>query len=262
MTSKQVSKLDVTNLAVMPAYIETETGEGISTRADDNTVPYIKLLQKGSPEVNKNESAYIEGAEAGAILLRGSPDPLIDGEEGIIFQPCYHHVAWVEWLPDRGGYVNSYDRESPPEDMVEEDDDGKRIFLRKNGHEMVETGYYAGYVYREGHPAEQFVISLSSTGHKFRKQFMSMMNRKVNSNGEPASVYTSLYRLTTQYNSKGDWNWYTWSVKDHAWATPEQVIAAKRLYKQLASGAKTMEVATSADAGGDDDADDVEIVEA
>ena len=252
--TKQLVKADVNNLAVMPDYIQTETGLGLSTRAEDNLVPFIKLLQKGSPEVNRNEDAYIEGAGAGDILLR-NPDVVVSGNDGIIFQPCHHSVMWVEWHPDRGGFVANYDRENPPVDMVQAKE-AKRRFYRDNGNELVETGYYAGYIYRDGEPAMQCVISLASTGHKFRKEFMSLMNRKVTKSGQSASMFTSLYRLTTQYNTNALGDWFTWKATDHAWASPEQVLAGKKLYQQLTSGEKQLEIAAEDDSGGEDDEDD------
>ena len=140
--TKQLVKADVNNLAVMPDYIQTETGLGLSTRAEDNLVPFIKLLQKGSPEVNKNEDAYIEGAEAGAILLR-NPDVVVSGDDGIIFQPCHHSVMWVEWHPDRGGFVASYDRENPPVDMVQAKE-AKRRFYRRQRQRACRDGLLRG----------------------------------------------------------------------------------------------------------------------
>src|SRR5215475_3414815 len=79
-------------------------GMGTSHAADDNLVPLVYILQKQSPQVERQDTRHIKGAEAGDIWLRNSPKEIVKGGEGILFQPCYFTINWIEWVPrERGG---------------------------------------------------------------------------------------------------------------------------------------------------------------
>src|SRR5580698_7538983 len=89
---------DKTNVPAMvgeqvPDYLRTQvaesTGKGVSTDASDNLVPLIYILDAKSPQCDQNEAAYMPGARAGTIWLRNFSRPLVDGNEGILFQPCH-----------------------------------------------------------------------------------------------------------------------------------------------------------------------------
>ena len=48
------------------------TGAGVSTDMADNLVPMGRILQKNSPEVEKNDPNYIQGAEPGDIYIKNA----------------------------------------------------------------------------------------------------------------------------------------------------------------------------------------------
>ena len=81
MTKKKKDEVVVVGEQV-PAYIkqgEARGNENVGT--DDLVIPRLILLQKISPELDKNEASYIEGAEAGQFansLTREVYGDLID----------------------------------------------------------------------------------------------------------------------------------------------------------------------------------------
>lgn len=93
-------------------FAERDAGEGVSTSAADNLVPLVYFLQTNSPQVNRREEKYVEGAEPGDIWLKGAPagSEIIKGEDGMIFQPCFFYRSVGEWVPrdegaGGGGFV-------------------------------------------------------------------------------------------------------------------------------------------------------------
>ena len=63
-------------------------------------LPFLKILGQLSPEVNKRDGKYVEGAEPGMIYNSVSHQ-LFDGEKGINVIPCFYKLEYVEWK-DRG----------------------------------------------------------------------------------------------------------------------------------------------------------------
>jgi hypothetical protein len=81
--------------------ISKYAGAGQDTIAQQESMPMIKILQDMSPEVNKRNENYIEGAEAG-MLLFNKDKSLIPAPANII--PLASKPVYVEWTPrDQGG---------------------------------------------------------------------------------------------------------------------------------------------------------------
>jgi len=112
--AKEVTKSTGNGLAV--AEFEDLAGLGFEeAKSEDMAIPFLRILAQLSPQVNKRDGAYVEGAEAGMIYNTVSNE-VFKGEDGITVIPCYYSRRYVEWKPraEGGGYVNSYH----PDDTV------------------------------------------------------------------------------------------------------------------------------------------------
>ena len=237
-----------------PAELMELMGEGeargVSTRAEDNIVPMIKILQGLSPQVNKRSDDYIEGAEVGEIWLKNAAQPIRSGVDGIVFQPCAFSVDWVEWKPKRAGYAGRHD--ARPADAKEKevlDDNGEpRIaWVRPNGNIVVETRYHFGLV--DGYLP--YVIPLSGTGHTFSRSWMTLINQFKKADGvTPADSFARTYRLRTKTASNDRGEWMTFVAEDLGWVTVEQYKVGLAFHKAVLSGEKKAEVETPDDMGG------------
>ena len=67
---------------------------------DDLALPFLKILGQLSPEVNKRDGKYVEGAEPG-MIYNSVTGELFNGEKGVPVIPCYYKLEYVEWK-DRG----------------------------------------------------------------------------------------------------------------------------------------------------------------
>lgn len=235
--------------ASLPAHLRdqmvADAGQGVSSDQADNLVPLIYVLQPLSPQALKRNPKYMEGAEAGMIWLRNASDPLVNGEEGIDFQPCFFYKDIVEWVPrdDGGGFVGRH--KTMPKDAVQEPDPQDENILRwkrPNGNQLVETRYHVGYVLRNG-SSLPFVIPLASTGHTFSKAWMFMMNSQQVGGAIPPS-YACVYRLITEFKQNKKGEWFGWKVDDGEpprWATEEEYAKGKALHVAFARGEKDIE---------------------
>ena len=229
-----------------------DKAESVSKSQDDNQVPLIYVLQANSPQVMKGHTKYIEGASAGNIWLRNDPDPFIDGEEGMDFQCCFFSKDWVEWRPNREGFVTRHpERPADAEQVTEEGEDGgeRQVWKRPNGNYVVETRYHVGFVHRDGKPPEPYTIPLSSTGHTVSKMWTTAQNKL---EGGRAEWYDVIWTLHVVLRQKGENAWYQYEVSFNRYATDEEAQEGKNLYDAFAAGTRRIqdEEQTDGDAGG------------
>lgn len=241
----------------VPAFMQekasADVGKGTSQNQEDNLVPLIYILQAQSPQVVARNPEYIEGAVAGDIWLRNAPNPIVKGDNGILFQPCYFTKDWVEWKPNRGGYAGRHD--TRPDDAVEQpdpQDKERKLWVRKNGNIVVETRYHIGYVIDEATGGVMpFVIPMSGSGHTVSRQWMFSMNSKSIPGVEgSAPSWACLYRLRTKFvsNAKGDW--FKFDPEDAGWVETEaEYERGKKLNEAFAAGAHKIEAPEAEGAG-------------
>lgn len=222
-------------------------GKGISDRQEDNVVPLVYLLQSNSPQTQKGAEKYIKGATGGAIWLRNSPEGenLYDGEEGMVFQPCHFSVCWIEWLPNRGGFVARH--ANKPEaavlaDVEREDGTvGKRWEL-PNGNVVAESREYSGFVYREGSDRGSdmpYTVPFGGTNLTVAKQWMTSMRNEKLTSGERAALFVNKYRIRTKLRSRGKFNWFVYEFeKIGPVETVEEIERGNALADAFSTGVK------------------------
>jgi hypothetical protein len=197
--------------------LDKHAGEGISKRLEDNTLPLIRLLQTNSPEVDRRQPAYVEGASAGDWYFRDAPEQIVRGEVGFLFQPLYSQHAFVEWKPERQGFSGrTYDYFDPPPEAKRRMDPNpetgelREVLGLPNGNFLEETFYFYGLVGRF-----TWVISFRSTGltvaRRFNKalQFLEYKER-------PLPIWGSIWRISTVASSNKRGDWYLPSYALHA----------------------------------------------
>jgi hypothetical protein len=76
---------------------EDDANQGLGNLGhEDLALPFLKVLGQLSPEVNKRDGKYVQGAEAGMIFNTVTKE-LYDGEKGIDVIPCHYKLEYVEW---------------------------------------------------------------------------------------------------------------------------------------------------------------------
>ena len=67
---------------------------------EDLALPFLKVLGQLSPEINKQNAKFINGAEPGMIVNSVTKE-IYDGKKGIEVIPVHYERQYVEWQ-DRG----------------------------------------------------------------------------------------------------------------------------------------------------------------
>lgn len=240
-------------------YADQATGfENLSQ--EDFGIPFLTVIQKGSPEVDKTHKDYptkkIEGAEVGDIINTISRKIVHHfGEEPAIFIPCGCDKVHVEWRPraSGGGIVRNH-RDSRILSEVVGKDESSRDILR-NGNVLATTTYFFGLLILPDEEPQQCVIGMSSTQQKNSRLWLNLMNgiRIESPNGKfTPPIYSHRYKLSSKPESNAKGSWIGWSVSLGGMVTDRKLVNdAVVICKKVA--ALSRPAAITAGDGKDDD---------
>src|SRR4051812_7676312 len=100
-TTKETTKALATT-AVAGLYAE-DAGTGFeNVKKGDFALPFIKILQGLSPELERGNAKYIAGAQAGDIV-HSITNEVFSGETGIAIVAAAFDKKWIEWRPRKSG---------------------------------------------------------------------------------------------------------------------------------------------------------------
>ena len=182
--------------------------EGIGR--EDMVIPFLKIAEALSPEVNKRDPAYIPGLEAGDFFNTAT-QTVYKGEEGFIFIPAYYERKFLEWKPNREGFAG--ERDASVMDEVERGErEGRWGNYLPNGNTISETAVWYGLAVDNQGNTEQVVLSLSGTRLKASRQLATKLKsvglKRPDGKGvfNPPLFYNQV-RVTSvpENNDKGSW---------------------------------------------------------
>ena len=201
--------------AGLPANMfEDDAAKGLGAIGqEDLALPFLKILGQLSPEVNKRDGKYVEGAEPGMIYNSVSGE-LYDGVKGIDVIPCFYKLEYIEWK-DRGEGLGApvaiYDSSSDIMSKTKPDANYKDRL--PNGNYIEKTASH--FVIVEGDSPSTALISMKSTQLKISRKWNSMMSgiKMKGANGmfTPAS-FSHIYKLKTTQMSNDKGTWFGWEV--------------------------------------------------
>ena len=226
--------------AGLPANVfEDDAAKGLGKIGqDDLALPFLKILGQLSPEVNKRDGKYVEGAEPGMIFNSVSGE-LYDGVKGIDVSPCFYKLEYIEWK-DRGeglgAPVNIYDSSS--DIMSKTTPDANYKDRLPNGNYIDKTASH--FVIITGDNPATALISMKSSQLKISRKWNSMMSgiKMKGANGlfTPAS-FSHIYRLKTTQMSNDKGTWFGWEVSKVGPVTDQSLYGqAKSFSENISKG--------------------------
>lgn len=215
---------------------------------DSFAIPFLQILQKMSPQLDRKDPEYIAGAIEGQILNTATRE-VYDGEkEGILVAHVAFKRSFTIWgLREKGG---GYKGEVPPSDPMvttTKQDEKNRNILPDGVRQLVDTRLHAVLLIAGNEP-QASLLSLTSTNIKASKRWMTEMKER--QKGDNLPTFGHIYRLTTIPDSNDQGSWMKWKVEYVGPVTEqEHVDAAMSFYAALQSGQRTMKADhTAADA--------------
>ena len=178
---------------------------------EDLALPFLKVLGQLSPEVNKKDSKYVEGAEPGKIY--NTVTTQLYDEIDVL--PVFYKRQYVEWQ-DRGtsmgapvaihtvdsGIINETTRDKMNKDRL------------PNGNYLENTANHFVVLVSDSTPSTA-LISMKATQLKISKKWNTMM-MSIKMKGKNGlftpPTYSHIYTLKTVQMSNDKGTWFGWDV--------------------------------------------------
>ena len=190
---------------------EADANKGAQNIAqEDLALPFLKVLGQLSPEVNKRDGKYVEGAEPGKIINTVSNELYMS----INVLPVFYKRQYIEWQ-DRGASTGApvaiHEADS---DILSQTTRGKDYKDRlPNGNYLENTASH--FVILLGSSPQTALISMKATQLKVSRKWNSMMMgiKMQGKNGLfTPPTYSHIYNLKTVQMSNDKGTWFGWDV--------------------------------------------------
>ena len=197
--------------ALQTNLFEADANQGAQNISqEDLALPFLKILGQLSPEVNKRDGKYVEGAEPG-LIINTVTNELYNDVDVI---PCHYKRQYIEWQ-DRGTSTGApvaiHEADS---DIISQTTRGKDYKDRlANGNYLENTASH--FVLTVGDNPSTALISMKSTQLKVSRKWNSMMMgiKMQGKNGLfTPPTYSHIYKLSTVQMSNDKGTWFGWDV--------------------------------------------------
>lgn len=201
-----------------------DAGAGMEGATQESfAIPFLSVLQKGSPTVDEALPTHIEGHKAG-MLFENVTGQVFDGKKGVTIVPCSYRREFLRWGPkDAGG---GFKGSLTPDAIAEMRASGKIVELEGQLYAPLEDGtvsdkkcdkfrdtraHYVLLVDAETGAWKEALLSLSSTQIKKSKMLMSALASVKLKNGSgqlfTPPTFSNFVHVTTlgESNDKGSW---------------------------------------------------------
>lgn len=266
MATKQAEKAvavqEEKTTALATINMEEDAGGGFEDAGKEAyAIPFLQILQKGSPPIDPDHPKHkeIAGAKIGGIINTVTEE-VIDGDVGVVVLPVHFRQSYVEWA-DRdsgGGFIaeHSVADGSALLRTCTRDTETNREML-PNGHYLVDTRTHYVLVLRADGTTYPAVLSMSSTQMKKSRKWMSAMQdvkvRRADGSQFTPAMWAKTYRVKTIGESNAKGTWRGWDItREGDCPSADLYQAAKAFRDAVRAGAvKTQE--PQREPGSDDD---------
>ena len=243
--------------AVAPAGLmdfAADAGAGMEGAGQESfAIPFLSVLQKGSPQVDEASGAAIEGARAG-MFFENVTGRMFSGKDGVVIVPCSYRREFLRWgaRANGGGFMGAYS----PEDVAEMRTKGQIVALDNRLYAPEADGsvnpeksdrfndtrnHYVLIMDMDSGAWTEALLSLTSTQIKKSKMLMSALASVKLKNGA-GQLYTpptfaNLVRVTSvgESNEKGTWFGVKFELAGQV-DRAEVYAAAKAFHANIAKG--------------------------
>lgn len=215
-TAVAVAEQKSSALALQDEFLSDITDDGMGDFAQgDFLVPYMRIVQALSKELQKNHAKFLKGAEVGN-LINSATRKVWDGDKGVWVIPISFGHRYQAWRPNNGGPADDYGDNDAIYKSIVPNDKGKRV--NSDGNEVTDANqYFVFLVDPETGDYEMGVLSMSGSQAKKARQWNSLMaNRRERVKGvtKTPPIYYYSYHLTTVAESNDQGSWYGFSIAE------------------------------------------------
>jgi hypothetical protein len=254
--AKAVAKKSSSKVAVMQASMFAEdAGVGVDgLGSEDLAIPFLKILQKMSPELDD-----IEKAKAGDLFNTVTKE-VVKGSDGIRVVNCAYTLQYIEWEPRGSGSGAPYAIYSPgdPLPKTEWGEDGKDYVVDGSGRYLERTAQHYVLVIDADGITQQCLLPMKSTQFKKSKQWNSAIKslkmKDGNGNLFTPARWSHIWHLESVSEENKNGSWHGWQVsKDCQIKDPNLYAEAKLFAQSIMAGAVKVQHVREGDSLSDDE---------
>lgn len=253
-TKNEVAVKKTTAVALPVMDFTADAGAGMEGAGQDSfAIPFLTVLQKGSPQVDEASGASIDGARPG-MLFENVNSRLFSGKDGVTVVPCSYRREFLRWgsRDNGGGFKGAF----TPEAVAEMRANGKIVELEGRLYAPEPDGsvsptksdrfndtrnHYLLILDEESGAWSEALLSLTSTQIKKSKMLMSALaSVKLKNSAEQMytpPTFANKVRITTvgESNDKGTWFGVKFDLAGQV-DRAEVYAAAKAFHANIAKG--------------------------
>lgn len=236
--AKQVAKKESTQLDMFsddkPEWVGDSGRGSEEVGIEDVVLPRIDIIQALSPQIKRNDPAYIEGAEQGMIF--NTVTEKLYGNE-VTFVPVYFRKEYLVWKKrtEGGGFRGSYLTEREAQEAVMSQDDASSL-------EIVDTAQHFVLIV-DGDTTEQAVISMARSKMKVSRQLNSMARMA------GGDRFSRAYKLKAVEDSSDKGDYWNFKVVQLGYVPEQLYREAEAMYEAVTSGQRSVDYSDVSDSG-------------
>ena len=236
----EVAKKETGNAIAMTDLLK-KTGPSLSERTtEDFAIPYLNIIGDTSPQIDKEDSEYIAGAEAG-MIFNNVTDKVYNE---ITVLPVYYRRRYVEWAERGEGpgapvniYTPSQFEQMKREGKVVRGEDNKERIVGGDTYIENTAEHYVIVIEPDGMWSKA-IIKMKSTQLKKSRTWNSIMSNQRRVDGDEVyqpKDFARSYTLKTirEKNDKG--KWFGWVISENVWIDQLNNPNVKKIYEDAIS---------------------------
>ena len=227
--------------------LEEDSGAGLENfTTEDMQIPFIRILQALSPQLNKQDSLYIKGAEQGDIFNTVNQE-IYKADEGVIVVPAYFEKKFLEFAlrSTGGGFIREL---SPTDGDINLTTREGTIETLPSGNELVRTHQHLVIAKGANGEMAPAVLDMKKTQLKVSRRWNTLKNGIRLPSGKPMPLYGTAWRLTTVSESNDQGTWYNYKLDRVTEITEDiqdMMLEARKMYQSVRKGEVKMAAASA-----------------
>ena len=227
--------------------LEADAGVGLENiTTEDMQIPFIRIIQALSPQLQKDDPLYIKGAEQGDIFNTVSQE-IYKQDEGVVVVPAFFEKKFLEFQlrSSGGGFVRELAADDKDITMTSREG---TIELLPNGNELVRTHQHLVIAQSADGTIAPSVLDMKKTQLKVSRRWNTLKNSARLPSGALMPIYGTAWQVTTvlEANDQGKWfNYKLDRVNDITPAIEKMMLEARNMYQGVSKGEVKMAAASA-----------------
>ena len=227
--------------------LEADAGVGLENiTTEDMQIPFIRIIQALSPQLQKDDPLYIKGAEQGDIFNTVSQE-IYKQDEGVIVVPAFFEKKFLEFQlrSSGGGFVRELAADDKDITMTSREG---TIELLPNGNELVRTHQHLVIAQSADGTIAPSVLDMKKTQLKVSRRWNTLKNSARLPSGALMPIYGTAWQVTTVLEANDQGKWFNYKLDRINEITPaieKMMLEARNMYQGVSKGEVKMAAASA-----------------